>query len=272
MTRTAMRRLHRDGHWHKVVPGICSTHAEPPWLGVAWAGILQTADGVLGGRAAGHLYGICTEPTVIEVWSPTRRRGSDARWRFRRGVRQSFGDPPKTRIERTALDICQDETAAGIVTVLAKAVGSRRTTAERLRAAALGTVTLGNRGLVLDILVDISDGVESPLELHYVKYVERAHNLPSATRQISISKGTRSDAGYPQYGLIVELDGQVWHEGPAAWADMARDNCHGLLFFTTLRFGWHAVVSDPCAVASQVAEALRQGGWQSTVGRCPRCR
>ena len=271
MTRTAMRRLHRDGYWHMVVPGIRSTLVEPPWLGLAWAGILQSVDGVIGGRAAGHLYGICPEPTVIDVWSSIRRRGGDTRWRFRRGVRQPHGSPPKTRIETTALDICQDETAPGIVSVLAKAVGSRRTTAARLRAAVLDTATLRNRGLVLDMLADIASGVESPLELHYLKYVERAHNLPPATRQISISQGTRSDVGYPQFGLLVELDGQVWHEGLAAWTDMARDNCHGLLSFITLRFGWHAVVSDPCAVALQVADALQQGGWSSSAGRCPRC-
>ncbi len=272
VTRAAIRRLHRNGHWHRIAPGIWSARAEPPWLGLAWAGILQTVDGVLGGRAAGHLHGVCAEPTVIEVWSLVRRSVPDPRWRFRRGLQQGRGSPPRVRLETAVLQMCQEETAEGIVTVLARAVGTRRTTVERLRHATLGAPTLRNRKLVLDILHDVADGIESPLERLYLKTVERAHGLPAAHRQITITEGTRSDVGYPDFGLLVELDGQLWHEGPAAWADMERDNRHQLLSLTTLRFGWHAVLHDPCGVAQQIAEALHSGGWRSGAKRCSRCR
>ncbi len=272
VTREASRRLERGGHWHKIAPGVWATRVNPSWLGLAWAGILQTRDGVLGGHAAGHLYKLCEEPPVIDVWTPGQLRRSGTRWRFRRGQRRGFNEPPRVRIEEAALEMCETETESGVVDVLAKAVGTRRTTARRLRAAALRISNLRNQPLVLDILADVAVGVESPLEHRYLVDVERAHRLPAATRQVSVGEGIRCDVGYLEFHLLVELDGRLWHEGLAAWADMERDNRHELLSFTTLRFGWHAVTDDPCAVASQVAEALQKGGWQFSPGRCPRCK
>lgn len=75
---------------------------------------------------------------------------------------------------------------------------------------------------------------------------------------------------YLPYRPLVELDGKIWHEGLAASLDMERDNRHVLASFTTLRFGWLAVVDNPCRVASHVATALHQGGWTGNPVRCPR--
>ncbi len=272
VSRTALRRMHRDHHWQPVAAGISATTAEPPWLGLAWAGVLQCDDGVLGGQAAAHLYGLCAEPKVIDVWSVTRRRLSQPLWRFRRGSRRGFGDPPRLRIEEAALEICRDGSDADVVEVLAKAVGTRRTTPQRLRRAAANAPNLQNRRLILEVLTDVADGVESPLEHRYLIDVERAHGLPVGTRQISMSRGTRSDVGYLGFGILVELDGRVWHEGLAAASlDMERDNLHALASFTTLRFGWLAVADNPCRVASHVATALHQGGWSGDPVQCSRC-
>ncbi|MEO7587985.1 MAG: type IV toxin-antitoxin system AbiEi family antitoxin domain-containing protein [Arachnia sp.] len=271
LTRAVWRRMHRDGQWHPVAPGMSSTAAAPTWTALAWAGVLQCEGGVLGGEAAGHLYGICDEPQVIDVWTPSRRRIADQRWRFRRGTRRGFADPARVRMEDAVLEICAEATAPGIVDVLGRAVGSRRTTAQRLRAAALGAPVAKNRQLVLQILDDVANGVESPLEHRYLVDVERAHGLPVGARQVSISSGTRTDVGYLKFRVLVELDGRVWHEGLAASADMRRDNQHAIASFTTLRFGWHAVVDNPCGVASQVIQALTRGGWPPRARGCPRC-
>lgn len=97
---------------------------------------------------------------------------------------------------------------------------------------------LRNRHITLDVLTDVADGIENPLEHRYLIDVERAHGLPVGTRQVLVSTGTRSDVDFLEFQLLVELDGRVWHEGIAVWGDMQRDNLHRLSSFTTLRFGW----------------------------------
>ncbi|MDO5736599.1 MAG: type IV toxin-antitoxin system AbiEi family antitoxin domain-containing protein [Propionibacteriaceae bacterium] len=271
ITKEASRRLHRHGHWHRIAHGVSSANPDPSWMGHAWAGILQCERGVLGGAAAGHLYGLCDAPSMISVWMGDQSLRSRQRWRFRHGKRRGVFAPSRVRIEDAALEMCEDQSDSGIVTVLASAVGTRRTTSGRLRSVALGIPNLRNRGLILDILADVALGVESPLERQYLIDVERKHCLPGASRQVSVSLGTRTDVGYLEFGVLVELDGRVWHEGLAASADMARDNQHRLASFITLRFGWAAVVGNPCNVARQVADALVMRGWSGRLRRCSSC-
>ncbi len=53
---------------------------------------------------------------------------------------------------------------------------------------------------------------------------------------------------------------------------MWRDNEHALrLGAVTLRYGWWAVETSPCAVAAQLAAALSARGWTGTVSRCRAC-
>ena len=82
---------------------------------------------------------------------------------------------------------------------------------------------------------------------------------------------TRMDVRYQEACLVVELDGVRDHTD---WSrDMLRDNKRllddGAL---TLRYGWNAVVGQPCAVAAQVATALVSRGWAGRVGHCRHCR
>jgi hypothetical protein len=64
------------------------------------------------------------------------------------------------------------------------------------------------------MLVDVADGVMSLLEHAYLVRVERAHGLPRGSRQrpASTSDGRAyRDVEYETFGLIVELDGGLWH-------------------------------------------------------------
>lgn len=54
--------------------------------------------------------------------------------------------------------------------------------------------------------------------------------------------------------------------------DTDRDNAATLTGAATLRFGWMAVVGQPCGVAAQVATLLRLRGWLIDPRRCgPGC-
>jgi len=127
------------------------------------------------------------------------------------------------------------------------------------------------RDLLLEISHEVADGAESALELRYRRDVQRPHRLPPAAHQASLSGHERIDNLYAEYGLIVELDGRQFHAGLAASGDSARDNQHLLLGYATLRFTWAQVANTPCAVAAQVAAALRLGGWQGKIRPCPKC-
>jgi hypothetical protein len=58
------------------------------------------------------------------------------------------------------------------------------------------------------VLVDVRDGVRSPIELDYLRDVERAHGLPVGQRQFA-RRNTEADVYYTDYGLLVELDGRL---------------------------------------------------------------
>lgn len=272
VTEAAIRRLSLEGHWHHVTRNLWSVSPVPGWEALAWGGIILGGDGAtLGGHAAAHLWNLVAEPEVIEVWAHTKRRLRTGPWQFRRGVRKSHGELPKVLIENAVVEACAGAGTDNVISILAKALSSGRTTAQRLHKTVAASSNLPGRKLLLELLGEAQLGVESPLELRYLHDVERAHGLPHGTRQRSNSVATRTDVTYPEYATLVELDGRVHHQGLAAHLDMGRDNDHRLLGLFTLRYGWVIITADPCLVAAQVARALRLGGWEGEPTTCHRC-
>lgn len=271
--RHAIARLLRDQQWHAVTDSIYSRSPSPSWNALAWSGVLIAGDaGVLGAQAALHLHGVGDPPGIITVWSGQRRLQDRKPWQFRQGRRSARGSPPRVSLEDATLETCAMASLDGLVATLAVAVTSRRTTIRRLRQRAEELPNLRNRSLVLEMLTEVTGGIESPLELRYARDVELAHALPHGIRQATVSEGTRSDATYSEFGVLVELDGRLGHSGDGAFRDAGRDNLHTVAGFVTLRFGWNDVVNNPCAVADQVATVLTNRGWPGQVRRCRRCR
>ena len=102
--------------------------------------------------------------------------------------------------------------------------------------------------------------------------MERAHGLPKGQRQQSRSGlPFQTDVDYKEFGLIVELDGHVDHEGFGRFRDMDRDNRHALVHALTLRYGSYDLASRPCGVAFQVYRALAERGYLEVFLRCRRC-
>jgi very-short-patch-repair endonuclease len=128
-----------------------------------------------------------------------------------------------------------------------------------------------HRKIMLQLINDVDEGADSVLELRYLRDVERAHKLPRAVRQAWLDEDRRCDVLYDQFATVVELDGVQWHSGAARVRDISRDNAARLKGLVTLRYTWSHVAETPCAVAKQVADALRQGGWKGTLHKCPRC-
>ncbi|MCI1749064.1 MAG: endonuclease domain-containing protein [Acidipropionibacterium sp.] len=245
------------------------------WTQFARAGVLIGGpDAALGGLAAAHLLKIADPPGVIDVWSPLalagRTRGESV-WRFRRGTRSAIGYLPHASVEETVLDLCCEGTADDIASWLARALHDRITTADRIARAMEAFPTLPRRSLIRETLVVVSGGSQSPMEVRFQRDVEAAHGLPAADRQVSYSKGSRSDMGHDRYRLIVELDGMLGHRGLGEIRDARRDAEHLAAGFSTLRFGWGDVVDRPCETALSVARVLRSRGWAGELRPCAGC-
>jgi very-short-patch-repair endonuclease len=279
---SGIRRLTGDG-WTRLSRGVYLTSTPPAdWLSLAWAGVLIGGDSArLGGLATAHLHGLCEVPPVqIEVLvaadGPTPQVAGP--WFFRRvrtggRLRATIGSPPRISVEDTVLDLIDepDSDPKAVVTWVTSAVQGRRTTPQRILRAAQARHALRHRQLLVQLLSDVAAGARSPLEVDYLRKVERAHGLPDGRRQIR-QRNTEVDVLYDEYALLVELDGRRGHEGTGRFRDLQRDNAATTDGFATLRYGYADVVGDPCEVAFQVAANLSARGWPGPLLRCHRCR
>jgi hypothetical protein len=158
-------------------------------------------------------------------------------------------------------------------TWICRAIGRRRTTAERIRKALDSRKKMRWRREIVLALGDAEDGALSVLEHRYVRRVERPHGLPAAHRQARIRQRTGNrylDNLYEQYGVCVELDGTAAHPEDEQWRDKRRDNANTVSGLVTLRFGFPELGDRRCESASQVATLLRAHGWTGSPRPCAR--
>lgn len=157
-------------------------------------------------------------------------------------------------------DLCGRASTRDAIGIVTAAVQSHRTTGDQILAQAECRRRLRHRKLLVSMLSDVAAGAESPLELNYLRDVERPHDLPRAQRQVrSQSRKEVRDMVYEEYAAIIELDGRVHIAG--RFRDMSRDNDALLGGRVTLRYGWTDVTDRPCQVARQVADLLIARGW-----------
>ena len=170
------------------------------------------------------------------------------------------------------LDLIDRATSADrVMSLITGSCQRRLSTAARLGQAAAGRERLRWRGLVHQVLDDVRDGVQSPLERRWRHDVERAHGLPAGQRnQTEGVPGSHvyRDVCYVEYGTVVELDGKAAHPIENRDLDRARDNDVAERAQVTLRYGWRAVAGNPCLTAAQVGRVLASRGWPGAMKRC----
>ena len=285
MTPDAIRWMLRAGRWRRVHHGVYATHLGMlDWRARVSAALLSCGDGAVAShRTAARLGGLLDQdPDGIEVLIPAGRRVSQPS-----GVQVATcadivsrtarsGWPSRTTAEDTVLDLAEHGDADNAIAWLSKACQRRRTTTDRLARALEGRTRHRWRRLLTDALGDVAGGVESALEYRYVRRVERPHGLPPARRQQVVVSGghhRRTDNDYEPFGLVVELDGRLGHEGEGAFRDRRRDNVTTVSGKVSLRFGWADVDAAACEVAQDVAAVLHSRGWQGLLTPCgPTCK
>jgi hypothetical protein len=278
-----MRNRMRNGRWQRLQRGVYGAFSGAPAREtMLWAALLRAGPGaVLSHQTAAERHGLIDEPSsLIAITVPAARNPgrtkipgvvvhrSDAILRTRHPAML----PPCTRVEDTVLDLIEiaptfDDAYAWI----SRAVGRRRTTAERIRLAMDARKKMRWRREIALALGDAEGGALSVLEYRYVHRVERPHGLPVARRQARIRQGTGNrylDNLYEPYLVCVEVDGTAAHPAGEQWRDKRRDNANAVNGIVTLRFGLLDLGDRRCETAASVATVLRRHGWPGSLRAC----
>jgi very-short-patch-repair endonuclease len=268
----------RSDRWRRLYDGVYATQTgQPSRRAVLWAGVLRAGPGAaLGYNTAAELDGLADRPSnATHVVVSSSRRVIIA-------LQERGRDMPQivvhysARIEETTIDLTQvapslDEAFSW----LARACSRRLTTPALLHTAMTARPKLRWRTELTGALADVRSGAHSALEWRYLRDVELRHGLPRAVRQSLSQAGNRTrymDNKYPEFGLVVELDGRAAHPVEKRWRDIHRDNVSAAAGMVTLRYNWADITTDPCRVASEVAAVLRRRGWTGRLRPCgPGC-
>jgi len=283
-----IRNKERSGRWQRPYRGVyLAFSGNPDREAVLSAALLRAGpDATLSHQTAAERHGLIDVPsTLIHITVPAARH--PARWRTISGVvihrsaritqtRHPAMSPPCTRLEDTVLDLIETaQTFEDAYTWLCRAVGRRKTTAERLQQAMARRKKIRWRADITIALGDVAEGILSVLERRYVHRVERPHGLPSARRQWRVHQQTGNkylDNLYEAYGLCVELDGTAAHPADEQWRDKRRDNWNLVQKnVVTLRLGLLDLGETSCQTARDIVTRLTRSGWPGPFRRCPRC-
>jgi very-short-patch-repair endonuclease len=274
-------RLQR-GWWVTVHPGVYLTvPGRDDWWLRALAAQLAVDDAAWSHATAAFVHGLLrTPPRTLELLVGHDRRVSNpcgVLVHRRRGDVNRFVDelhwPWRTTVEETILDVCASTSVDETFALLGRAFQRRLTTEAALRGHLSLRARHPRRQLLELVLGDVADGAESAMEIRFVRDVERAHGLPHGRRQLSVHPDGRQihDVGYVEQRVLVELDGRLGHEGPAARIqDGLRDRRGATSGWLTMRAFWRDVAGFPCDLAVETGAVLNSRGWRDRAHPCRR--
>lgn len=281
-TKDKVGWLVESGRWQRPFPRVYATFSGPiPYQVTLMAAVLYAGRGAaLSHFTAGHSYGSCSRPNTIHLIVAMDRMVRPQpgltihRSRTLSATDIRIVEPAMTTPERTVIDVlATQQTARAALGLVGDAVRSRRTNADRVRAALIATPEVKWRQVVLDALPDVTAGAHSVLEIMDAK-ARRRHGLPMGKRQFTRKRNgvEHLDVLIEEFATHIELDGRLGHDGTLeVWRDMRRDNHSEVLRLRHLRYGFADMHDQECEVMIQQAEVLRQQGWTAPFRRCRKC-
>lgn len=243
------------------------TDAGMRWYAVHEAGPRAAIDGVSALEAAG-LTGWESELVRVSVprGAPAVRRPGLMVRQTRRLQRSDIilaGLPrvrPAIAAVRAALWARSNRQAA---TVLAMVVQQRIARPQDIGEALLDVKRHVRRRFLDKVVLDLLDGSQAMGELDFARACRR-HGLPPPRHQsVRVLSSGRAylDAEWPEYGLVVEVDG-IHHLAPGAViADALRQNEVSLAGSKVLRLPVLGLRANEAAFMDQVRAGLVDGGW-----------
>lgn len=188
LTPQYIRTQVRGRRWQRLFRAAYATFSGPvPREAVLWAAVLCAGPGaVLSHQSAAEACGLIDEPyDPIHVTLPLARRVTGLPGlMIHNSIRiesacHPIRLPPQTRVEETVVDLTQTSySLEQALSWITRACGRRLTRPERIASAIDARKKLRWRAELLASVADAAAGAHSPLELRYVRNVERAHGLP----------------------------------------------------------------------------------------------
>ena len=271
-----------NGRWRRIQHGVYLTTPGRAdwWMEAVAAHLAAGPDAAWSHRTAAFVWGLLpSPPSTIELLVPRdfavrQPRGTTVRRStyLDRRVDQLWW-PWVTTAEDTILDLAETVDTDEVFALLGRAFQRQRTSEAVLLSRLAERVRHPRRRLLGDVLGDVASGAESAMEVRYLRDVQRAHGLPRGQRQAGVTptSAARHDVGYHEQKVLVELDGDLGHEGRAARiSDGRRDRRGAVSGWLTLRAFWPDVAVTPCHLAVEVGEVLRTRGWRDREHPCRR--
>lgn len=284
LTKEAIRWRVSDGEWTRIAQGLFRlTATEYTWTARAHALSLRLGKGgALTLDTATHLHGLeQSQPSILTGAVVDRQVGRLVGTRVARRPRLEVvmrEGLPVTSARETALDSAA-QYAPGqwrdIVHGLARWVRSRKTSGDDILEALEQRGRYPHRELVVTALGPIREGVESVLELEALDGVVVRHGLPRPTLQAPVltpAGVARRDALWDEFGVALEVDGELFHTGASLQRDRRRDRHAARAGTQTLRAGHVEIVYGPCELAVDIFLTLRTRGYPGSIVPCgPSC-
>ncbi len=168
---------------------------------------------------------------------------------------------PEIAAVRAALWARSDKQAAFFLTA---AVQQRLCRPEDLARAVLDVRRHRRRRLLVEVAGELLDGVRALGEPDFARLC-REQGLPTPARQ-ALRRTARGraylDVEWPEYDLVVEIDGVHHRDAPVAVDDALRQNEVTLQRSVVLRIPNLALRVGPDEFMAQVRRALVAGGWR----------
>lgn len=282
LTPAALRWRLASGAWQQLHRGVYLTHNGPTdWSTRARAALLQAGEGsALVNSSAAYIWRLTTtEPARLEVGVPLHRHpvtgpGITA-VRRRRLTAVMVGPLRATNVAQTIVDLADDPAMrwSDVVSMAARAAQRSLVTEERILAELAQRRRHHRRQPLALACGELGSGSESVAEMLYLAKVQRPHGLPTFTQQVKDSgSGARADFRQEQLGIIVEVDGRLWHAGDRFHSDRRRDRRAAANGVVTVRATWLDIDQEPCALARDLWAICRRRGWTEPIRPCgPRC-
>ncbi len=282
-----VERMLRRREWVRVHDGVYVDHTGPlSQRQREWAALLRYPGSALSAQAALSAAGLEGDgrPRRVDLAVQHGRRVARTpgiavtQLRCFESAALLEASPPRLRVEHAALLVASAGTGEdAAVAAIADVVREGATTTDRLLDALSHHPKLPRRALLREVLADVAEGAQSPLERRYLRDVERAHGLPRGERQVrevarvvegEVLRWVVRDVRYRGQRVLMELDGRLGHTAALdRWDDLQRDLEAAVKGDLTLRAGWQQVL-DRCRLASVVGRVLQARGWAGTPVPC----
>ncbi|NHC15474.1 PDDEXK family nuclease [Motilibacter deserti] len=273
---SAVRWRVARGRWQHPARGVLVAHSGPlttrqeRWVDVLSAG----RSAVLAGLTAaveGGLRGYDDDRRWVLVPHGLKRSSTRPGLMVRSSTLlaaehvQPGASPPRTRIARSLVD----SATWGPSDTFARSVLHAGAQQRLVRASDLALVVAARkntrrRALVAGTIADVAGGAHTLAEAEVPRLCRKA-GLPEPGRQVRRKDRDGRvrwlDAAWPEWNLVLEVDGRGHLDISAWWDDMARDNALVLEGQRVLRFPSFMVREQPEVVAAAIEAALIQAGW-----------